>query len=221
MAEKSPLMTAGNWSEPDVPSISCRIRPTFIKLAASVSILDSKASILTSETTSIILSYSPTVFDSNIHFEIINLYIRQMVGQASIPPPPVGTSVAGKTVIVTGGNSGLGHETARQYLTLGASRIIITVRSETKGQESISALRADPAVKAANPSAEIEAFQLDLSDYRSALKFCQKVKSEISELDILLCNAGLNIVKYEESKSGHEMVMQGKSSKINPQDTVN
>jgi hypothetical protein len=87
--------------------------------------------------------------------------------------------------------------------------VIITVRSETKGQEAISTLRADPAVKAANPSAEIEAFQLDLSDYQSAFGFCKKVKEEVTELDILLCNAGLNIVKYEESKSGHEMVMQG------------
>lgn len=144
-----------------------------------------------------------------------------MIWQVSIPPPPVGTSLAGKTIIVTGGNSGIGHETARQYLTLGASRVIITVRSDTKGQQAISALRADPAVKAANPSAEIEAFQLDLSEYKSALGFCQKVKEEVPELDILLCNAGLNIVKYEESKSGHEMVMQGKSSKINPQDTAN
>lgn len=132
MAEKSRLMTAGNWSEPDVPSISCRIHPSSIRLAALVSILDSIASKLTSETPNIILSYSPRCFDSGIHFEIINLYIRQMVGQASIPPPPVGTSLAGKTVIVTGGNSGLGHETARQYLTLGASRIIITVRSDER-----------------------------------------------------------------------------------------
>jgi NADP-dependent 3-hydroxy acid dehydrogenase YdfG len=62
---------------------------------------------------------------------------------------------------------------------------------------------------AANPSAEIEAFQLDLSDYQSALGFCQEAKEEVPELDILLCNAGLNIVKYEENKSGHEMVMQG------------
>ena len=67
-----------------------------------------------------------------------------MVGQASIPRPPMGTSLAGKTIIVTGGNSGIGHETARQYLTPGVSRVIITVRSETKGQEAISALRADP-----------------------------------------------------------------------------
>jgi short-subunit dehydrogenase involved in D-alanine esterification of teichoic acids len=133
-----------------------------------------------------------------------------MVGQTSIPPTPEGTTLAGQTVIISGGNAGLGHETARQYLTLQASRVIITVRSESKGREAISALRADPTVKATNPSAKIEAFLLDLDDYQSALYFCQKVKKEVSELNILLCNAGMNIVKFEASKSGHGMVMQGK-----------
>jgi short-subunit dehydrogenase involved in D-alanine esterification of teichoic acids len=134
-----------------------------------------------------------------------------MVGQASIPPTPAGTTLVGQTVIITGGNLGIGHETARQYLTLQASRVIITVRSESKGREAISALRADPTVKAANPSAKIEAFLLDLDDYQSALRFSQKVNKEVPELNILLCNAGMNIMKYEASKSGHEMVMQGRS----------
>ncbi|KAN0096656.1 putative carbonyl reductase [Hyaloscypha variabilis] len=131
-----------------------------------------------------------------------------MIGQPRIPPTPAGTSMAGQTAIITGGNTGIGFEIARQYLTLKASRIIITVRSESKGRDAIAALRADPAVKAANPSAIIEAFILDLEDYQSALRFVQKVKKEVLELNVLLCNAGMNIVKYEESKSGHEMVIQ-------------
>jgi NAD(P)-dependent dehydrogenase (short-subunit alcohol dehydrogenase family) len=134
-----------------------------------------------------------------------------MVGQARIPPTPAGTSMAGQTAIVTGGNSGLGFETARQFLTLQASRVIIVVRSASKGQEAISALRADPAVKAANPSAKVEAFLLDLEDYQSGLRFAQRVKKEVPELHVLLCNAGMNILRYETSKSGHEKVMQGKS----------
>jgi hypothetical protein len=133
-----------------------------------------------------------------------------MVGQASIPPTPTGTTLAGQTVLITGGNTGLGFETARQYLTLQATRVIITVRSESKGQEAISLLRADPAVQAANPSAKIDFFLLDLDDYQSGLRFCQKVKLEVPELDILLCNAGMNIMRFKAAKSGHEKVMQGK-----------
>jgi NAD(P)-dependent dehydrogenase (short-subunit alcohol dehydrogenase family) len=86
-----------------------------------------------------------------------------MVGQVSIPPTSEGTNLAGQTVIITGGNAGLGLGTARQYLTLQASRVVITVRSESKGREAISALCANPAVKATNPSAKIEVFLLDLT----------------------------------------------------------
>ncbi|CEO60941.1 hypothetical protein PMG11_05389 [Penicillium brasilianum] len=119
-----------------------------------------------------------------------------------------GTSLTGKTVLITGGNSGLGLEFARQVLGLNASRIIITVRSQAKGDTAIATLRADPAVRATNPDAKLEYFDLNLDDYESGLEFVRKVYAEVSVLDILLCNAGTNFFNYETSKSGHERLMQ-------------
>ncbi|OBT70470.1 hypothetical protein VE03_00271 [Pseudogymnoascus sp. 23342-1-I1] len=130
------------------------------------------------------------------------------MGQPQIPPTPPGTSLAGKTIIITGGNAGMGFEAARQFLTLKASTVIIAVRSKTKGQEAVSALKADPEVKKVNPNATIQAFELDLDDYESGLAFSRKVKAEVKELDVLLCNGGVNIMSYQKSKSGHERVMQ-------------
>jgi NAD(P)-dependent dehydrogenase (short-subunit alcohol dehydrogenase family) len=124
----------------------------------------------------------------------------------SIPP---GTSLAGRTVLVTGGNSGLGLEFAPQVLVLNASRIIITVRSQAKGDTAIATLRADPAVRATNPDAKLEYFVLDLDNYESGLEFVRKVFADVSVLDILICNAGTNFLNYETSKSGHERLMQG------------
>jgi hypothetical protein len=132
------------------------------------------------------------------------------MGQPRIPPTPAGTSMAGKTVIITGGNAGLGLEAARQFLRLQAARVIITVRSQSKGLAAVSALHADPVVKAVNPSAKVEAFLLDLDDYEAGLQFSQRVEQEVPELDVLLCNGGMNIMNYQVSKSGHEEVMQGK-----------
>lgn len=131
------------------------------------------------------------------------------MGQPQIPPTPPGTSLAGKTIIITGGNAGMGFEAARQFLTLKTSTVIIAVRSKTKGQEAVSALRTDLEVKKVNPDATIRAFELDLDDYESGLAFARKVKAEVKELDILLCNGGVNIMSYQKSKSGHERVMQG------------
>ena len=131
------------------------------------------------------------------------------MGQPRIPPTPAGTSLAGKTIIITGGNAGIGFEAARQFLNLGVSRIILACRSLLKGQAAVSALRADPFVKEANPSAKIEVFELDLDDYQSGLRFARKVKEEVQELDILLNNGGMVMLKYEKSKTGHERMMQG------------
>jgi len=129
--------------------------------------------------------------------------------QAKIPPTPSDLSLAGKTVIVTGANAGLGFEAARQYLILGASRLILACRTVGKGEEAISVLRADPQVKTSNPTAVIEAFELDLEDYQSGLRFAQRVKREVQELDILLNNAGIVVLSYRKTKSGHESTMQG------------
>ncbi|GES62793.1 putative carbonyl reductase [Aspergillus terreus] len=113
-----------------------------------------------------------------------------MMSQPFLPPTPEGVNFAGQTVLITGGNSGLGLETARQCLTLQAKRVIITVRSEAKAQDALSTLRADPDVRGSNPDATFDAFILDLDDYQSAIDFVHKVKQEVAELDVLLCNAG-------------------------------
>lgn len=136
------------------------------------------------------------------------------MGQPAIEPTPAGTNLAGKTVIITGGNSGLGYEAARQFLVLHASRVILAVRSLEKGQEAVSSLMADISVKEANPNAIIDVFQLDLDDYQSGVQFVDKVKREVKELDILLNNGGAKLVEYQESKSGHERVMQGEQSYV-------
>lgn len=130
------------------------------------------------------------------------------MGQPLIPPTPKGTSVAGKTIIITGGNAGLGLEAARQFLVLGCSHMILACRSLSKGQEAVSTLQADPAVKKANPDAQIDVFELDLDDYQSGLRFAQKVTTEVPSLDILLNNGGMTLMRYETSASGHERTMQ-------------
>ena len=130
------------------------------------------------------------------------------MGQPPIPPTPAGTSLTGKTVIVTGGNAGLGLEAARQYITLNASRVILACRSISKGEEAAKYLSTHPTVKSTNPGAEIRVMALDLDDENSVVNFASKVKKELNALDVLLLNGGVNIMNYQLSKSGHERVMQ-------------
>jgi NAD(P)-dependent dehydrogenase (short-subunit alcohol dehydrogenase family) len=131
------------------------------------------------------------------------------MGQPEIPPTPDGTNLTGKTIIVIGANTGLGFEAARQFLSLGASRLILACRSISKGEDAATVLRADPLIKSVNADAVIQVFELDLDDYQSGIRFTQKVKAEVNELDILLNNGGIATISYEKSKSGHERSMQG------------
>ncbi len=130
------------------------------------------------------------------------------MGQPPIPPTPEGTTLAGKTVLITGGNAGLGLEAARQFLVLGCARLILACRSLTRGEAATASLRADAAVQAANPSATITVLELDLDDYQSGLRFAHKIAATIPELDILLNNGGMASMRYETSRSGHERTLQ-------------
>jgi NAD(P)-dependent dehydrogenase (short-subunit alcohol dehydrogenase family) len=131
-----------------------------------------------------------------------------MMSQPHIAPTPAGTSLAGQTIIITGGNSGLGLEAARQYITLNASCVILACRSLSKGEEAVKYLNSHPTVKSTNPGVNIKVMTLDLDDETSVMNFTTQVKKELDSLDILVLNGGVNFMNYQVSKSGHERVIQ-------------
>lgn len=129
------------------------------------------------------------------------------MGQPPIPAVPASTSLAGKTVVVTGANAGMGLEAARQFLALGASRLVLAVRTISKGTEAATYLSAE-ASGTGNPHAEISVMKLDLDDYASVHAFSEQVRAQLDTLDILLLNGGVNIMSYQVSRNNHERVMQ-------------
>jgi retinol dehydrogenase-12 len=119
------------------------------------------------------------------------------MGQIKIPPTPASLDLSGKTIIVTGANNGLGLESARQYLVvLHAARVILAVRTLSKGEEAARYLSGHPTVKEANPTAEVLVMELDLDDYESVLNFTENVKDKFDVLDIVLLSGGVNIMNY-------------------------
>ncbi|KAH8901628.1 NAD(P)-binding protein [Thozetella sp. PMI_491] len=123
--------------------------------------------------------------------------------QLFVTPPPVtrrDADLSGKTVIITGANGGLGIDTARQILALGA-KVILAVRSEAKGekirQELLNECKLIPDL--------IQVWELDLMSYNSVISFAKRAKS-LEHLDIAILNAGVFKVtesfgptNYEES----------------------
>ena len=120
------------------------------------------------------------------------------------PPSDPTTSYAGKTVLITGPNAGLGFEAATKFAALGVSSLIFGVRSVDKGEaakvriEKIT--RCEPDV--------IQIFQLDMSRYESVESFAKEVSSKYPRIDAAVLNAGLAPSAFNLSPEGWEMSLQ-------------
>jgi NAD(P)-dependent dehydrogenase (short-subunit alcohol dehydrogenase family) len=106
-------------------------------------------------------------------------------------------SLTGKTIIVTGGNSGLGFQSVKAYAEKGA-QVIMASRSLTKGENAKSEILKN--CKEAN----IVVMQLDLTDLASVRQFAEEFNKKYERLDILLNNAGIMMGPYALTKDGIE-----------------
>lgn len=94
----------------------------------------------------------------------------------------------GRTVIVTGANSGLGLITARELARVGA-HVVLAVRNTAKGDDA-----------AAGMSGDVEVRKLDLQDLSSVREFADSV----SGVDVLVNNAGIMAVPFSKTNDGFE-----------------
>ena len=94
----------------------------------------------------------------------------------------------GRTVIVTGANSGLGLVTARELARVGA-HVVLAVRNTAKGDEAAAGITGDTEVR-----------RLDLQDRASVHEFA----AGVTDVDVLVNNAGIMAVPYAVTKDGFE-----------------
>ncbi|MFH2020255.1 MAG: oxidoreductase [archaeon] len=99
-----------------------------------------------------------------------------------------------KTIIVTGGNSGLGFEAVKAFSGKGAD-VILACRDIEKGES------AKKNILKIYPDAKINVSILDLADLKSVHEFADGFKGKI---DVLLNNAGIMMCPYEKTKDGFE-----------------
>src|ERR1700748_3737931 len=97
-------------------------------------------------------------------------------------------SFAGRTVIVTGANSGLGAVTARELARVGA-QVTLAVRNTGKGEAAAREMTGD-----------VEVRRLDLQDLASVRQFADGVDS----VDVLIDNAGVMAVPHAVIADGFE-----------------
>ncbi|KAF4538209.1 Short-chain dehydrogenase/reductase SDR [Lasiodiplodia theobromae] len=128
----------------------------------------------------------------------ISTALQILHSQLFVTVPKPTASFKDRVVIVTGGNVGLGQETARTIASLGAAKVIITSRSTAKGEEArndiISSTKCDEST--------IEVWPLDLCSFESVRAFAERAQS-LPRLDALICNAGIGTTAFKLAE-GHE-----------------
>jgi NAD(P)-dependent dehydrogenase (short-subunit alcohol dehydrogenase family) len=103
----------------------------------------------------------------------------------------------GKTVIVTGGNNGIGLETAVGLSTLGAD-VVITARNQAKGEAAL----AD--IKDRSRNDRVQLMLADFASLSSIRDFAADFKKNHDRLDILVNNAGGLNTSRSETQDGFE-----------------
>lgn len=114
--------------------------------------------------------------------------------EANIP------KLSGKTVLVTGANSGLGFNTSRALAAKGA-KVIMACRTEDKAAAAMQAILAEV------PEAELEFRPLDLANLQSISTLATGIAADKIKLDLLINNAGVMAVPYAKTADGFEMQM--------------
>ena len=104
----------------------------------------------------------------------------------------------GRTILITGANSGIGYEAARALAQHGA-HVVLGCRTRSKADDAVA------RIDATNPSGSTEILEMDLADLDSVADAAARFASEHERLDVLVNNAGLMATPKQRTAQGFEM----------------
>jgi NAD(P)-dependent dehydrogenase (short-subunit alcohol dehydrogenase family) len=113
-------------------------------------------------------------------------------GAADIPDQ------SGRTVVITGANSGIGYEAAR-FLAARGAHVVLANRDAAKTK--IAAERLAGQVS----GAAIDTLALDLASLESVRDAAGQIRERYPRLDLLINNAGVMMPPYGQTKDGFEL----------------
>ncbi|RDA90568.1 hypothetical protein CP533_2590 [Ophiocordyceps camponoti-saundersi (nom. inval.)] len=127
-------------------------------------------------------------------------FLYSILGHFNRLPYPT-EDCSGRTVIVTGANTGLGLEAARHFVRLNAAKVILACRSLDKAEAARRDIEA--TTKRTNV---VESWHLDLASVDSVKDFADRATSTLDRLDILVDNASALNLEWVLA-DGHELTI--------------
>ena len=109
-------------------------------------------------------------------------------------------SLAGKTVLVTGSNSGIGFKTAETAVFLGAD-VILACRNAERASAARDALLRD------YPSARVQVMRLDMASFASIDAFVSELKEKQTDIYAFVNNAGAFRHPGKKTADGLDLVI--------------
>jgi len=108
--------------------------------------------------------------------------------------------LTGRTAVVTGANTGLGKETARELARAGAA-VELACRDEVKGRAALDEIAADV------PGADLRVQRLDVASLASVRDAAEELRGRHDRIDLLVNNAGVMYTPRSLTPDGFELQM--------------
>lgn len=122
--------------------------------------------------------------------------------QLFVTPPYPTYDASGQTVIITGSNTGLGFEAARHFARLNCAKLILAVRTISKGEKARESI-LETTKRTSNC---IEVWPLDLTKSESVKIFARRLET-LDRVDVLIENAGITVPTFA-LEEGHESTIK-------------
>ncbi|MFC1401634.1 MULTISPECIES: oxidoreductase [Streptacidiphilus] len=106
----------------------------------------------------------------------------------------------GRTVVITGGNTGLGFETAQVFAQRGAV-VVLACRNPERAAD------ARARIEFGAPSAQVSTLELDLASLASIRSAAERLRADLPRIDLLINNAGGVRPSHDVTEDGFELTL--------------
>ncbi|EOA83159.1 hypothetical protein ACJQWK_00134 [Exserohilum turcicum] len=127
--------------------------------------------------------------------------IKKAIGSAFDPNTDI-PDLSGRVYVVTGGSAGIGYGIVAHLLQHNPAKIYLLSNKEDHADE------AQEALKEWGDTSKVEWRKCNLEDLKQVDEVAKSLAKELGRLDALICNAGLGVGVYNETRDGLDSHMQ-------------